>query len=247
MTLRNVSFFYQPKTPVLSGINLHVGPGERLILLGANGAGKSTFLSLLNGLNQPCSGELLLDGEAIRYDRSGLRNLRARVATVMQDPDDQLFADTPLRDVALGLLEAGIAEPEARETASAALSQMGVGHLADRSIYGLSLGEKKRVALAGVLVLRPEYLLLDEPTAGLDWPGTVALLEIMRTLCEAGTAIVAATHDTDAMLGWASRAIVLGSGRLVGDVNARTLERNWDQHTNQCGLRPPARREEVRR
>lgn len=232
MRLQDVSFAYSPEAPVLRGINLTVAPGDRLILLGANGAGKSTLLSLLNGLLPPTSG-------AVHGDQR-------RVATVLQDPDDQLFADTPLRDVALGLLEQGFDDATAAQTARAALEQMGVAHLATRPIFSLSLGEKKRVALAGALVVRPEVLLLDEPTAGLDWPGTEALLETLHALSSEGTAIVAATHDTETLLSWATRGLVLAGGRIRCDLPARTLRAEWSRHTAGCGLRAPALREESR-
>jgi cobalt/nickel transport system ATP-binding protein len=232
MRLQEVHFSYSPEAPVLREINLTIAPGERLILLGANGAGKSTLLSLLNGLLEPTAGSVHGD--------------QRRVSTVLQDPDDQLFADTPLRDVALGLLEQGFDDTAAAHTARAALAQMGVEHLAARPIFSLSLGEKKRVALAGALVVRPEVLLLDEPTAGLDWPGTEALLDTLQSLSAEGTAIVAATHDTEALLGWASRGLVLAGGRIRCDLPARTLWAEWSRHTAGCGLRAPALREESR-
>ena len=232
MRLQDVSFAYSPEAPVLRGVNLTIAPGERLILLGANGAGKSTLLSLLNGLLRPTSGAMHGD--------------QRRVATVLQDPDDQLFADTPLRDVALGLLEQGFDDATAAQTARAALEQMGVAHLAARPIFSLSLGEKKRVALAGALEVRPEVLLLDEPTACLDWPGTEALLETLHALSSEGTAIVAATHDTETLLSWATRGLVLAGGRIRCDLPARTLWAEWSRHTAGCGLRAPALREESR-
>lgn len=232
MRLHDVHFAYSPEATVLRAVNLTVVGGERLILLGANGAGKSTLLSLLNGLLTPTSGAVLGN--------------QRRVATVLQDPDDQLFADTPLRDVALGLFEQGIDDAAAAEMARVALEQMGVAHLAARPIFSLSLGEKKRVALAGALVVRPEVLLLDEPTAGLDWPGTEALLETLNSLSAGGTAIVAATHDTEALLGWATRGVVLAGGRIRCDLPARTLRTEWDRYTAGCGLRAPALPEESR-
>jgi len=232
MILRAVSFAYSVGAPVIRDVDLAIAPGERVILLGANGAGKSTLLSLLNGILQPTAGSV--DGD------------QRRIGTVLQDPDDQLFADTPIRDVALGLLEQGYDDASARGTAREALAQMGVAHLADRPIFSLSLGEKKRVALAGALVVRPEVLLLDEPTAGLDWPGTEALLETLYGLSAEGTAIVAATHDTDALLGWATRGVVLAGGRVRCDLRAQTLWAEWSRHTAGCGLRAPAMREESR-
>ena len=232
MRLRDVDFAYTPGEWVLRGVDMAIAPGERVILLGANGAGKSTLLSLFNGLLSPTAGRV--EGD------------RRRVATVLQDPDDQLFADTPLRDVALGLLEQGFDDETAAGAARAALRQMGVEQLAVRPIFSLSVGQKKRVALAGAMVLRPEVLLLDEPTAGLDWPGTEALLRTLDDLSAEGTAIVAATHDTEALLGWASRGVVLAEGRVRCDLPADLLRAEWSRYTAGCGLRAPAWREEFR-
>ena len=203
MRLQEVHFSYSPQAPVLREINLTIAPGERLILLGANGAGKSTLLSLLNGLLQPTAGSVHGD--------------QRRVSTVLQDPDDQLFADTPLRDVALGLLEQGFDDTTAAHTARAALAQMGVEHLAARPIFSLSLGEKKRVALAGALVVRPEVLLLDEPTAALDPAGKREVEHLMAQFAQAGMTLIFASHNLGQVKRLADRVLYLEEGRLQVD------------------------------
>ena len=233
----DVSFFYAPGQPVLQRISFRLHPGERVVLLGANGAGKSTLLSLCNGLLRPCHGELRLGAEPYSYTRAGLRR---QVATVLQDASDQLFGATVLQDVAMGPVEAGLVESDARRSAMETLDSLGVAHLAQRPIHALSVGEKKRVALAGVLVGGPSVLLLDEPTAGLDAPGEDALLAVLSARSAEGMTVLAATHDTGLVERWATRAMVLRAGRLVFDGAADALLGDWPRATEGCGLREPA-------
>jgi len=235
--LNKVSFSYSPKHPVLRDISFVLRPGERVIVLGANGAGKSTLLSVLNGLVHPCGGNYSFAERPVNYTRSGLRELRKQVGTVVQDPDDQLFGATVLQDVAMGPLERGDSEPTARERGLRAIESMGILHLADRPIHALSLGEKKRAALAGVLVTSPAVILLDEPSAGLDAGGEDSLFHILNGL---SSIICIATHDTSLLVRWASRVLLLQAGRLVYDGTPDKLLEDWDNRTAGCGLRKPS-------
>ena len=160
-------------------------------------------------------GELIVLGRAIDYSRSGLQWLHRKVGIVLQDPDDQLFGATVEQDVAFGPLNNGIESAEARKLVMHTLESLGIAHLADRPIHELSLGEKKRVALAGVLVLDPEIILLDEPTAGLDFVGITSMLNLLGRLHQAGTTIVISTHDTDLAYEWAEEAWVLMDGHIA--------------------------------
>jgi cobalt/nickel transport system ATP-binding protein len=236
----HLGFSYAPGQAALHRISFALGAGERVVLLGANGAGKSTLLGLCNGLLRPCHGELRVGQVLFSYTNAGLRELRRKVATVLQDPSDQLFGATVLQDVAMGPVESGLAEAEARRLARQALEALGAGPLAERPIHALSVGEKKRVALAGVLVGGPSVLLLDEPTAGLDAPGEDALLAVLSARCAEGMTVLVATHDTGMVERWATRAMVLRAGRLVFDGGADTLLRDWPRATEGCGLREPA-------
>ena len=235
--LDNVGFSYGPTHNVLRDISFVLQPGERVLVLGANGAGKSTLLSILNGLVHPCGGTYSFGDRPVNYTRSGLRELRKQVGTVVQDPDDQLFGATVLQDVAMGPLEGGHSEAAARERGLRAIDSMGILHLADRPIHALSLGEKKRAALAGVLVSSPAVLLLDEPSAGLDAGGEDALFHILNGLT---SIICIATHDTGLLVRWASRVLLLQAGRLVYDGSPGKLLEDWDARTAGCGLREPA-------
>ncbi len=186
-----------------------------MALLGANGVGKSTLMLLLNGTLRPQEGELRVLGQSLDYSRSNLQWLHRKVGIVLQDPDDQLFGATVEQDVAFGPLNNGLESAEARLLVVQTLDSLGIGRLADRPIHELSLGEKKRVALAGVLVQQPEVILLDEPTAGLDFAGITSMLGLLGRLHGSGTTIVISTHDTDLAYEWAEDAWVLIDGRVA--------------------------------
>jgi len=212
---RDVSFAYGPGKWTLYELSFVLQKPERICLLGSNGVGKSTLMLLLNGTLKPQQGELLVLGEPIDYSRSGLHKLRRQVGMVLQDPDDQLFGATVEQDVAFGPLNNGMASKDARTLVGETLASLGISHLSERPIHELSLGEKKRVAIAGVLVLRPKIILLDEPTAGLDFAGISAMLALLKKLHAEGTTLVISTHDTDLAYEWANEAWVLGDGHIA--------------------------------
>ncbi len=212
---RDVSFAYGPGKPAIHEMSFRLSSPRRVALLGANGVGKSTLMLLLNGTLRPQEGELTVLGKPMDYSRSGQRWLHRKVGIVLQDPDDQLFGATVEQDVAFGPLNNGMSSAEARLLVMQTLDSLGIGHLADRPIHELSLGEKKRVALGGVLVLEPEIILLDEPTAGLDFAGVTSMLSLLGKLHREGTTIVISTHDTDLAYEWAEDAWVMIDGRIA--------------------------------
>jgi cobalt/nickel transport system ATP-binding protein len=211
----NVSFAYGPAKWAIRELSFSLPRPERVALLGSNGVGKSTLMLMLNGTLRPQEGELCVLGQPIDYSRAGLHRLRREVGMVLQDPDDQLFGATVEQDVAFGPLNNGMSSNQARALVDETLSDLGISHLAERPIHELSLGEKKRVAIAGVLVLRPRIILLDEPTAGLDFAGICAMLALLKKLHQQGTTLVISTHDTDLAFEWANEAWVLGDGRVA--------------------------------
>jgi cobalt/nickel transport system ATP-binding protein len=210
-----VRYDYPGGVEALRGIDLSVRRGRNLALLGPNGCGKTTLFLHLNGTLKPRGGRVLLGGNPGRYDRRGLRDWRSRVGLVLQDPDDQIFAATVERDVAFGPLNLGLADAEVRERVASALEALGIADLADRPTHMLSFGQKRRVAIAGALAMRPEVLLLDEPTAGLDADGVVRLMAALESVAALGTTLVLSTHDVDLTYAWAADVAVFSGGRTV--------------------------------
>jgi len=199
----------------LAGMTLSVPRGARLAVLGANGSGKTTLFFHLNGSLKPERGELRLEGVPAAYGHQALIRWRSRVGLVLQDPDDQLFAATVAEDVAFGPLNLGLEPAEVARRVAEALAAVGLEALAQRPTHMLSYGQKRRVTLAGVLAMRPEVILLDEPTAGLDAQGAELLLASLEALNAAGTTLVFSTHDIDFACHWADRVALLAEGRCL--------------------------------
>jgi cobalt/nickel transport system ATP-binding protein len=218
--LRDVGYTYSGRQAALDGVSLTIWPGERVALLGANGSGKSTLLKILDGVVGPTRGSIRalgFDVAAVAAGEDGFRFHR-EVGLVFQDPDIQLFSATVLDDVAFGPLQLGLTADEVRERCDEALAEMGIAHLADRAPFELSGGEKKRAAIASVLSLRPEVVLLDEPTASLDPRTKWVLVDLIERLAAAGRTLIVATHELDIVPLIADRVVVLSEdGRVVAD------------------------------
>ena len=216
---------YPGAAPVLDGAALTVPPGRRLALLGANGSGKTTLLRCLSGALRPAGGTITVDGHPLKHTRRGLREHRQVVQLVLQDPDDQLFSASVGQDVSFGPLNLGLDEDAVRARVAEALELLAVAHLATRPTHQLSYGERKRVAIAGAVAMRPCALLLDEPTAGLDPSAVTDTLAALARLQEHDSTVVMSTHDVDLALQWADsvavvvdRTVVQGEpGDLLGD------------------------------
>lgn len=199
----------------LDGADLSVRRRTRLALLGGNGAGKTTLLLHLNGILRPTSGSVRFRGEPADYSREGIRRWRQQVGLVFQHADDQIFAASVLQDVSYGPLNLGLSEQEARERVEEALCALGIPELAESPTHMLSFGQKKRVAIAGVLAMRPEIVILDEPTAGLDPSGVEQLMATLEDLRRSGTTTVICTHDVDLAFSWADEVAILAGGRVL--------------------------------
>lgn len=219
----DVDYAYPGGIAALSAINVAIRPGEKVAVLGANGAGKTTLLNMLNGTFRPSRGTVKLDGVPVSYDRQGLRHLRQTVGMVLQDPDDQLFAASVFEDVSFGPANLGLAVPAIEARVEAALTAMQILDLAQRPTHMLSFGQRKRVAIAGILAMAPRYLLLDEPSAGLDPDGMAQLMASLQDISAAGTAILMATHDMDAAYAWADRILIFGAGRIAAAGDPETV------------------------
>ena len=214
---RDVRYRYPGGREALSGIDLRAAHGERIALLGANGAGKTTFILHLNGLLRG-TGDLEVAGLAVE-DRN-LRELRARVGVVFQDPDDQLFMPTVREDVAFGPRNMGIGPGEVARRTLEALETVRMGFAADRAPHQLSMGERRRVAIATVLVMNPRLLVLDEPSASLD---PRARRELVSVLAALDRTLVVATHDLPLAAQLCERVVIMSAGRVAADGPCRDL------------------------
>ena len=213
---QGVSYHYPDGSAALNGMDLSVLAGSITGLLGANGAGKSTLFLTMNGILKPSSGTLFWRGAPLDYSRSGLRTLRGQVGMVFQDPDSQLFSASVLEDISFGAVNLGLPAPEVKRRVEAAMERTGISDLRGKPTHCLSFGQKKRVAIAGVLVMQPQLLVLDEPTAGLDPLGCDQIMKLLvQTRDELGISLVLATHDVDVVALYCDQVAVMDRGRRV--------------------------------
>lgn len=235
LNVSNISVKYQPSDErcAVSDIGLSMKDGERAALIGANGAGKSTLLQTLCGVITPQSGAIAICG--ITLEKKTLRDLRLKMGMVFQNPDDQLFMPTVYEDIAFGLRNYGFPEDIVGTKVEAVLIRLGISHLKGRMSHKLSGGEKRLAALAGVLVMEPSILLMDEPSSFLDPRARRRLIEILAALPQT---MLIATHDLDFALELCHRAILLKKGRIYADEPARELLRDAAL-LNDCGLELP--------
>jgi len=217
--LRDIHYTFAGKFVALKGINLQIKAGERLAIIGTNGCGKSTLLHLLDGLLFPTAGEVWAFGRRLTeeefQDASFTAFFRQRVGFLFQNPDIQLFCPTVLDEIAFGPLQLGGSQEDALEKSWEMMKMLGLEKIAHRAPHQLSGGEKKRVALASVLTVNPDVLLLDEPTGGLDPRTQVWLVELLKDLHALGKTIVTATHDLSVLEDIADRAAVLEEGHTL--------------------------------
>ena len=209
--VRGLRYRYDDGTVALQGVDFTLHAGETVAVLGANGSGKTTFVLHLNGL---LSGEGEVSICGLPAVKANLHEIRRRVGVVFQDCDEQLFMPTVMEDVTFGPLNLGLAPEEAVKRATSALARVGMEDAVSRAPYHLSAGEKRRVALAGVLAMEPEILVLDEPTTFLDPPGQRDLLELLRGLPQAKILV---THDVAFARALATRAVLFRRGVIAGD------------------------------
>ncbi len=213
ISVHDLSFSYPDGRKALDEINLLVERDERVALVGPNGAGKSTLMLHLNGILRSKQGSIRIDD--LRLEDSTLGQIRARLGLVFQNPDDQLFSPRVFDDVAFGPLHMGLSEDSVRDRVQRALHAVGMDDYADRSSFHLSVGEKKRIAIATVLSMDPKILVLDEPTAGLDPRARRDLIHLMRSLDK--QTLLISTHDMRLVAELCSRTVLLDGGRIIED------------------------------
>ncbi len=211
----DVHFAYDGIYPALRGVSLQIDYGESIAIMGTNGAGKTTLIKHLNGLLRPHRGRVIIDG--VDASTKSVAELSRTIGLVWQNPDHQLFLDTVEKEILFGLKNLGFTEEEARERCDTTLERLGLSHLAERSPFSLSGGERKRVALASVLATEPLILALDEPTIGQDAGQKERLAAMLHEMNREGRTVIVVTHDIEFAIENFSRVIAMAGGRIVAD------------------------------
>lgn len=211
---RHLTYAYSKRSLALDDVTLTIPAGRKVVVLGANGSGKSTLFLHFNGVLRPMKGEVLYEGAAVDYGKRSLARLRSEVSVVMQNPDDQIFSATVEEDVAFGPLNLDLPREEVERRVDEALYLVDLEGLRQRPTQQLSFGQRKRVALAGALAMKPKVLMMDEPTAGLDSRMVHELMELADELNRRGLTVIMSTHDVETAYAWADEVRVLDAGRL---------------------------------
>ena len=217
LRLENVSYTYPDGPTAVKNLSVSIHKGERVAVLGCNGAGKSTFFLLCNGVLEPAKGTIYCSGSPVTRKKKDLLELRRRVGIVFQEAENQILAVTVEGEVSFGPMNLGLSPQAVAEKTENALAAMGLETYAQRSPQFLSGGEKKRVTIADILAMEPDVILLDEPTSSLDPENVARLEEILDRLTEAGIALLVSTHDVDFAARFAGRALVFADGELAAD------------------------------
>ncbi|MCK8519055.1 energy-coupling factor ABC transporter ATP-binding protein [Methanoculleus sp. 7T] len=211
----NITYTYPNGPTALSGVSISIAAGSKTALVGPNGAGKSTLLLMLNGMLKPASGEVRFSGRPLAYDNRSLRDLRRRVGFVFQNPDVQIIAPTVEADVAFGPVNLGLSPDAVRRAVRDALGYVGLRGYEKRPPHHLSGGEKKRVAIAGILAMEPAVLVFDEPTNTLDPASSEEVMELLDELASGGRTVLISTHDVELAYRWADSVILMEHGRVL--------------------------------
>ena len=220
LEFRNVSFSYEPGTPVLDNLSFHIRKGETVGLIGANGAGKSTIMKLMLGL-LPAQGEILVDGMPVT--KQNLPPIRQKIGFVLQDSDNQMFMPTVYEDMIFGPRNYGLSKEETERRVDAVLARLGLTALKHRHNHKIAGGEKRMAAIATILAMEPEMIVMDEPSTALD---PVNRRRVISTINSRKETKLIASHDLDMILDTCQRVILLNHGRIVADGEAETILRD---------------------
>ncbi|MCK9442009.1 MAG: ATP-binding cassette domain-containing protein [Methanothrix sp.] len=210
-----VVYSYGDGTKALKGVSISLEEGRKIALVGPNGAGKSTLLLMFNGILRPTSGKVLFRGQPLQYDSAHIREIRRKVGMVFQNSDDQIFAPTVYQDVAFGPVNLGFSKEKMKKHASYALQYVGLSGYERRPPHHLSGGEKKRVAIAGILAMESEVIILDEPTSNLDPASSEEIMDMLDELNCGGKTMIISTHDVDLAYRWADEVVLMEDGRVI--------------------------------
>jgi len=241
----NMCYTYPDGTEALNNINMEIKEGERAAIVGSNGAGKSTLFQHFNGILRPTSGLIKIDGEKINYKKNELIKIRNKVGIVFQNPDDQLFAPTVAEDVAFGPMNLGLPIDEVDKRVEESLEMVGMSGLGKKAPHHLSGGQKKRVAIAGILAMKPEIMVLDEPTTGLDPKGVDQVMNILYKLNQEDMSIIVASHDVEMVTQFADKIFVLHQGEIIGQGNPEEIFNDYET-LKKAHLKPPKSAELLR-
>ena len=237
---QDVSFTYEGnEEKALDDLGLKIRRGSRVAFMGGNGSGKSTFFLCLNGIRKPDSGRICIDGKPIEYTRKGLLDVRGKVGIVFQEPDNQLFSASVYEEISFGILNLGADEETARREVEQVIGELEITPFKDRPAHALSGGQKKQVAIADILVMHPEIMILDEPAAALDPAHTRKVHQIVDRLTGKGITVLMATHDMDYAYRWADEIVLMHEGRVLrqGTPEAVCSDR---AALREAGLEPPS-------
>lgn len=238
LEMKEVSYAYADDRLALKEVSVGIYPGERVAVLGNNGAGKSTFFLCCNGVLKPSNGEVVLNGQVLSRKDRDLNKLREAIGMVFQDPDDQILASTVEAEISFGPMNLGLDREEVQKCVDEAIEAMDLAAYRNRPPHYLSGGEKKRVSIADILAMNPKAILFDEPTSSLDPKNSLRLREILSDLSESGMALLVATHDVDFAYAWAQRVLVFSDGVLLADASPREVFSN-EGILNQANLQKP--------
>ena len=213
---QDVSFTYDGNdAKALDGLSLKIRRGAKVAFMGGNGSGKSTFFLCLNGIRKPDRGKIWIGGSSISYTRKGLLDVRSKVGIVFQEPDNQLFSASVYEEVSFGILNLGADEETAKREVEHVLAELEITPFQDRPVHALSGGQKKQVAVADILVMHPEVMILDEPVAALDPKHTRKVQEIVEGLSKKGITVLMATHDIDYAYAWSDEIVLMKNGKVI--------------------------------
>ena len=212
---QGLNYSYHNGQRALFDVNIAIKQGEKTAVIGSNGSGKSTLFLCLNGINKPQNGKVFFKGKEVDYSSKGLLNLRQSVGIVFQNPDDMIFSSSVRQDIAFGLLNMGFSNIQAEEKIKSISKFLNLESLLHKPVHELSGGEKKRVSLAGVMVMEPEVIILDEPGAYLDTLNAKTVYKIIDSLSQKGKTVIISSHNMDFVLNWADSVIVLKDGKVV--------------------------------
>lgn len=220
LRLKNISYKY-PHTEkyALRNFSLNFKKGESTVILGKNGSGKSTLFYLSNGVLEAEEGEIFIDD--LKIEKKNKKILRQRVGLVFQEPEMQFIAPSVIEEISFGPINMGLSDSEVKKRVERVIELLNISHLKNKSLYALSGGEKKMVSIASILSMSPDFILFDEPTAGVDYPNQLKFIEVLKILKKEGLGLIISTHDNDFAWEWGERAVIMKEGEVIdqGDIS----------------------------